>query len=403
MRNRLNHFGNSLRRSGAEQWAFLLIATILAVVLRLSLLGFKSADYDVYTKVWYDTLQTMGYAAFKTDFSNYSPPYLYLLYLVVRFLPNMQPVVAIKIPSIITDFVCAGLVYQIIRVKSNNPVLALLGYIATLLAPVMILNSSFWGQADSIYTAALLACLYFLLLRRNWLALLSFGIAFAFKLQAIFLAPLLVILWFRRDISWKYFLAIPAVYFIAILPSWLIGRPLGNLLTIYASQTDTYNRLTMHAPSLYAWFPLDASLFKLLYPAGLVFGIMVTLIFMLVVAKSSLAFTPPLLVEIATCSTLLLPFVLPKMHQRYFFPADILSIVFGFYFPAYAYVPIVINLVSFFSYQYFLFGAETFPMSQLSLVMLIILVILIRKLLLDLHPSAMKHSPLTEYSLAESD
>ena len=94
---------------------------------------------------------------------------------------------------------------------------------------------------------------------------------------------------------------------------------------------------------------------------------MVTLIFMLVVAKSSLAFTPPLLVEIATCSTLLIPFVLPKMHQRYFFPADILSIVFGFYFPAYAYVPIVINLVSFFSYQYFLFGAETFPMSQLSL------------------------------------
>ena len=196
MRTRLNHFGNSIRRSGAEQWAFLLIATILAVVLRLSLLGFKSADYDVYTKVWYDTLQTMGYAALKTDFSNYSPPYLYLLYLVVQFLPNMQPVVAIKIPSIITDFVCAGLVYQIIRVKSNNPVLALLGYVATLLAPVMILNSSFWGQADSIYTAALLACLYFLLLRRNWLALLSFGIAFAFKLQAIFLAPLLVILWF---------------------------------------------------------------------------------------------------------------------------------------------------------------------------------------------------------------
>ncbi len=76
--------------------------------------------------------------------------------------------------------------------------MALLGYVATLLAPVMILNSSFWGQADSIYTAALLACLYFLLLRRNWLAFLSFGIAFAFKLQAIFLAPLLVILWFKQ-------------------------------------------------------------------------------------------------------------------------------------------------------------------------------------------------------------
>ncbi len=98
MRARLKYFGESLKRLGAEQWAFLLLATILAVVLRISLLGFKSADYDVYTKVWYNTLQTMGYAALRTDFSNYNPPYLYLLYLVVRFLPNVQPVAAIKVP-----------------------------------------------------------------------------------------------------------------------------------------------------------------------------------------------------------------------------------------------------------------------------------------------------------------
>ncbi len=121
-----------------------------------------------------------------------------------------------------------------------------------------------------------------------------------------------------------------------------------------------YYRLTMHAPSLYAWFPLDAALFKLLYPAGLVFGITVILIFILIVAKSKLALTPPLLVEMATCSTLLIPFVLPKMHQRYFFPADILSIVFGFYFPAYFYVPLVINMVSFFSYQYFFLAPKPF-------------------------------------------
>ena len=113
--------------------------------------------------------------------------------------------------------------------------------------------------------------------------------------------------------------------------------------------------------------------------------------------------TPALIVELAAFSALLVPFVLPKMHQRYFFPADILLIVFGFYFPAYFYVPLVINMVSFFSYQYFLFGPENIPMPQLALVTLLILAILTRKLILDLFPSEAGQGKAAELTLAESD
>ena len=127
------------------------------------------------------------------------------------------------------------------------------------------------------------------------------------------------------------------------------------------------------------------------------------LIFFFIVAKSKVKLGPALLVEIATFSALLVPFVLPKMHQRYFFPADVLSIAFGFYFPAYFYVPLIINLVSFFSYQYFLFGPETFPMSLLAFATLIILAILTRKLILDLYPGIIDGQEKNEFSLAESD
>lgn len=403
LREWLRVAGEMLRKIDLVQVAFLLVGTLLAILVRVSLLDFKSADYDTFTKVWYNTIQSLGFAALKGDFSNYNPPYLYVLYLVVRFLPNMTKVAAIKVPSILMDFVCAAFVFKIIQRLTENRLVPFLGYMGTLLAPVVILNSSFWGQADSIYTAGLLGCVYFLLVRRNWLAFISFAVAFAFKLQAIFLLPVLVILWLRHEFSWKHFLAIPIVYFLAILPAWLVGRPLASLLNVYASQADYYNRLTMHAPSLYAWFPNNPDLYKLLYPAGLAFGATMILIFILIAASSRTQLTPALVVQLATFSTLLVPFVLPKMHQRYFFPADILSIVFGFYFPAYFYIPLVINMVSFFSYQYFLFGPEDVPMSVLALVTLSVLGILSRQLMLALYRGEEDSEPAHELSPVESD
>jgi Gpi18-like mannosyltransferase len=397
LRARLENVKQSIKSLDFELIGLLILGTILAILVRVSLLGFKSVDYDTYTKVWYNTIQTLGYTALRGDFSNYNPPYLYLLYLVVRFLPNMAEVAAIKVPSIIADFLCAGFVYKIIRLKSESRMQALLGYMATLLAPVVILNSAFWGQADSIYTASLIACVYFLLVKRNWLAFISFSLAFVFKLQAMFLFPLLIILWLKGKVSWKHFLTIPVVYFISILPAWLIGRPLGSLLSVYTSQVDQYDRLTMHAPTLYAWLPNEPDIFKLVYPAGLALAVTIVLIFMLIVLKSKAKLTPLLLVELASFSVLLIPFVLPKMHQRYFFSADILLIAFGFYLPAYFYVALIINMVSFFSYQYFLFGPETFPMGQLALVTLFIIAIMVRRLVQDLFPE--KH----EYALPDSD
>ena len=399
----LEKFKQSIKNLDAELIGYLVLGTILAILVRVSLLDFKSVDYDTYTKVWYNTIQTLGYTAFRGDFSNYNPPYLYLLYLVVRFLPNMAKVAAIKVPSIICDFLCAGFVYKIIRLKSASRIAAVLGYMATLLAPVVILNSAFWGQADSIYTAGLIACVYFLLVKKNWLAFISFSIAFTFKLQAIFLLPLLIILWLKREVSWKHFLTIPIVYFISILPAWLIGRPLDSLLAVYTSQADQYDRLSMHAPSLYAWFPNDPDIFNLIYPAGLALAVTIILILVLILTKSKVELTPPLLVELASFVLLLVPFVLPKMHQRYFFPADILLIVFGFYFPAYFYIPLIINMVSFFSYQYFLFGPETFPMGDLAVVTLFIVAIMTWKLMRDLYPQINNGRQENEQASPDSD
>jgi Gpi18-like mannosyltransferase len=197
--------------------------------------------------------------------------------------------------------------------------------------------------------------------------------------------PVLIILWFKKEVSWKHFLSIPIVYFVSIVPAWLVGRPFSSLLFIYFSQAGEYNKLTSHAPNLYAWFPAGREIFQLFLPTAIALALIIILIFILTIIKSSEKLYFSHLVEIAFLSVLLIPFVFPKMHQRYFFPADILSIAFGFYYPAYFFVPIILNLVSFFSYQYFLFGTEPYRNSDLALVSLGIIAIVTSKLINDLY------------------
>jgi Gpi18-like mannosyltransferase len=377
-------------KPGLENYIFLILATLLALSIRISLLRFRSVDYPAF-QLWYDVIQRKGIRAFANNFSDYNPPYLYLLYLIVRFLPAVNEVVAIKIPSLISDFVCAGFIYQLVKLKNQNKDLALLAYLATLLSPSVILNGSFWGQADSIYTAGLAACLYFLMIKKNWLALISFGIAFAFKLQAVFLLPFLLILWLKREISWKHFLMIPLVYLISILPTWLIGRSLVSLLNIYNSQTSEFKGLALNAPTLYAWIPSKTEPFAMLFPAGIAFSATVILAFVFVVYRSQTRLNPKQLISLALFTVLIVPFTLPEMHERYFFPAEVLSIAFGFYFPDYFYVPLTINLISFFSYLYFLLGAGPIPIAYLALAMAVIIAVVGRMVYRSLYQSNNDH------------
>ena len=86
------------------------------------------------------------------------------------------------------------------------------------------------------------------------------------------------------------------------------------------------------------------------------------------------------MIQLATVSVLVMPYFLPKMHDRYFFAADVISIVYGFYFPVYFFVPIIVGMVSLFSYVPFLFGREVIPLSFLAIILALMIVILLRQL-----------------------
>src|SRR5690349_9296302 len=124
-------------------WARVVIATV-ALWIRVHF--FYGDTMDLATVVgWYGFLKVHGFAAFGTAFSNYAPPYGYLLLAAGRILDWAGAVAAIKLISVAFDVVCALAIHRIVALAhpdDNRPAWIAAG--AFLFAPTMILNGAFW-------------------------------------------------------------------------------------------------------------------------------------------------------------------------------------------------------------------------------------------------------------------
>ena len=363
-----------------NQQLILLTGVLLAIVLRYPLLSFESGDYITHFEKWYDFIVENGnFAALQYDFSNYNVPLLYLMAAASVLFPAFPKIFILKGISIVFDFALAFFVYKCVYFKYHRRREATLATLATLFAPTVVLNGAMWGQWDPIYTTCLVACLYFLLTQRQAAAFIAFGLAFSFKLQAIFLAPLFLWLFVKKEVSIQYFFLAPLCWFTLLLPAWLVGRPFGDLLLIYINQNSVYSSLRESAPNLYQWISDDYYSF---YQAGIAFAVGIAVALAVVVYKSRVKITADRLIFLAFLSVLLMPYVLPKMHDRYFFPADVIAIIFAFYWPRYWYAPVVVGLTSLLTYVRFLAGgAVILPLSWLAVVLLVLIGVLGRQFL----------------------
>src|ERR1700686_1258539 len=91
------------------------LIVVFAMYLRYMLRNFITSDFNEYTSFWYAAVQQQGFAAAGTPVSNYTPPYLYLLYLTSVAFPHLPAFMAIKIPSIAFDLACAAAVFLMAR------------------------------------------------------------------------------------------------------------------------------------------------------------------------------------------------------------------------------------------------------------------------------------------------
>ena len=333
-----------------------MIGVLVAFCVRYLFLPIESADYRNHLSQWHAFIVENGYfAALQYDFSDYNVPYLYLVAAMAALLPGLHSLVAIKAISMLFDLALAYFVYKCVehryRDSATRSTVPILAGLAALFAPTVVLNSAAWAQADAIYTTFLVACLYFLLAGRQGAALISFGLAVSFKAQAVFLAPLFLWLIAKGQLRWRHLAWVPLVYLATLAPAGIIGRPWVDLLFIYVGQAGSSRDLSMHFPNPYVWIP---NAYYDWWPLGVVFAVCVVLLVAVVVYKSRVKITADLTVLLAAYSVLVVPYTLPKMHDRYFFPAEIIAIVLAFYSPRYWYVPVVVSAVSILLYVRYL-------------------------------------------------
>jgi len=185
--------------------------------------------------------------------------------------------------------------------------------------------------------------------------MVALGLAISVKAQAAFLVPLLLIWGLKRNIAWYKFGLVPLTYFVVMLPAILAGRTVLDVFTIYLNQASELQILSFNAPNLYIFF--SQSMYSVVMPIGMVLTVLAIGVWIFINWQKKYPLTLELILFLSLVSTTISPFLLPKMHDRYFYPADVFSLILAFFIPRYWFVPIAYQIVSGLAYSIFLFDA----------------------------------------------
>ena len=331
------------------------VPTVFAIALLLRLLsaalsqGFGS-DTACFA-AWADRIFKLGPGEFYSPdvFTDYPPGYMYILWPIgaLRSLGidyySVLHLILLKSPSILCDMACAYLIYRKASEKCN-PTSALALCTAYLFNPAIVLNSSVWGQVDSVFTLCVVLMCLFLMKGKMYPAYIIFAIGILIKPQTLLFAPILltgildhVIL---KDFSWKNFFKNLLQGLSAIAGMILLVLPFGleNVWKQYFSTVSSYPYAAVNAFNFWGlfglnWISQDNTFLGIPYH---IYGTLVIITIVLVVLLLSIRnknnhekypFLGALLV--------LTIFVFSvRMHERYMYPGLVLLLFAFIYKPS---------------------------------------------------------------------
>lgn len=338
---------------------FLTVVSVLALVLRYLTRDFASGDYNSFLKPWFNTLkENGGFAALKLSLGDYNAPYLTIL-AFLTYLP-FEPLYSIKVVSVIFDFVlaifAALLVKEFLKDEPVRNLCACAAYALILFLPTVFVNSALWAQCDGIYTAFVLISLYCLKKGKIPLSFVFLGAAFAFKLQFVFIMPLFVLLYFRKkEIRLWHFLLIPLTDALLCLPAVIAGRSLWDCFSVYFYQIGEYSsRITLNYPNVYAFvrkfFEAESSWLS-------VFAVAIVGVLAFWILYKRTAVEEDIL-RYGLLFALVMVNVLPCMHERYGYMAEVLSVVYVLSRKRDYYLPVTLQLCNLSGYANYLAGSS---------------------------------------------
>ena len=290
---------------------------------------------------------------------------------------------SIKVVSCLFDILLAISATLCAWQFSKNKKVAVAVYAIVSFLPTVFFNSGAWAQCDSIYVSFAVLCVYFLMRKKDFTAMVMYGISFSFKLQAIFLAPLLGVLWFKRKIPRTAPLVIVFVFFLSCVPAWILGRDLWEVLTTYVAQAGQYSsRLTLNAPTILALLDsVPGNRIEYISSAFVILTLAVTVMVMYLYGHTDLK--KETFIDFGLLFALGIPYLLPHMHERYFYLADILAIVYGVLHRKRWYTVLLTQFCSFYVVAEYLFTLNYLSLAEVALIQGVNIILLCKDLWKD--------------------
>lgn len=205
--------------------ALLLCALCAAAMLaRVSFLERSSGDYDIYLADWLQKLAGGSFAeGMRQNIGEYNVLYQYILFIITRL--TVPSLYAVKAVSFIGDAFLAGAAAALAQ-KDGKKSMAAFGL--ALLLPTIVLNGGMFAQCDSLYAACALWGLALALEGKPARAAACFALSLAFKLQAVFILPIVVVLWADRKLRLSDALVFLGTLVLTALPALLGGKSIGR-------------------------------------------------------------------------------------------------------------------------------------------------------------------------------
>ena len=198
-------------------WLLFGLALLLRLILAYATHGFGN-DIACFAG-WADRIFTVGPGQFYSSetFTDYPPGFMYVLYVIGALRSLLQipyysdlHIMLLKLPAILCDMACGYLLYRESAKKLQfSELQSVCVASAYLFQPAVILNSSCWGQVDSVHTLVVVLMCLFLMDGKMFPAYAIFGLGVLLKPQTLIFTPVLlvgildhVIL---NDFSWRKF------------------------------------------------------------------------------------------------------------------------------------------------------------------------------------------------------
>ena len=376
-----------LRRQGLLnspiRWIIVSLSLFAAFFLRYLALPYETLDYRNFLTRWVDHFRVYGgFRGLRDNVGNYNVPYLY--FLAAFSYTDYSDLYLIKYLSIAFDVLLARAVMKLVAHFRKSESLCLAAFCGTLLLPTVILNGSLWGQCDSIYVSLALVSVYYALENRGRLALCFMALSFAFKLQAVFFMPVFFLFFVSGRIRWRDMWVFPGTYLLSVLPAVLLGRPLLSTLTLYFDQADSVgSALNYNSPSLFSFYWGKGGE-ALLSRMGILLAFFFCLLLLGVMTiRKDWKDDRRLLLAFALCAVCI-PLLLPHMHDRYFFGADILGFALAFLGAELLPLPFLCSFASLLGYHAYLKMRYLYPMYYGSIALLLAVTLIVFSMNLEI-------------------